>query len=539
MMQEFKGLPIAPGIAVGKIRFLEDGAFPVPVYHVDDIEAELLRLSLALEKAKSDLNKMLEEAIRTTDAGTAQIFRGQLLILSDELFLTEIRSLIRQQQKNAEAALEQVTSETITRFCDAGDPVLISRTADVRDAAESIRAALSEKKGAGYYDEAEEDFILAARNLTPGLLMQCDRTHLRALVTQDDTENSHTAILARAFKLPSLSGIPVTRHFDGKTAALDATHGFFALEPSEQTLDRILGLEKEEKLKQRTLSSLAGVETVSGSGQRLPVYANIASPEELPEVLSTGAEGIGLFRSEFLFLGKEGLPDEETQFLAYRRVLDAMGEKEVVIRTIDLGADKELPGYPAEKTENPGLGMRGIRFALFHRELFLTQLRALLRASAYGNLSVLYPMICSVAEFTEAKKLMEAAKKELEAGGIPVGHFRQGVMIETPAAVQLSEELAAEADFFSIGTNDLTQYTLAIDRKDPALISYYDPHHPAVLRQIAYTIRCGHEAGIRVGICGELAADTGMSETFLSYKADCLSVTPSEVLMVRKAILEH
>lgn len=530
-MQEFLGIRIAPGFAIGKIRLLQSGTPDVPDYTVQDTEAELLRFSSAVEKAKLSLGKLHGQTAEEADAETAEIFRAQQMILSDTIYLSAIQDMISNEKRNAEAAVRLVTEQNAAALSATDDPLVQERIRDLRDAESHILSSLSASEEKHF---AQSPFLLAAESMTPGELMGMDHTFLKGILTASDSVNSHTAILSRALGVPYLTGIPITADFDGTDAILDADKEKLMLSPGDALLFRYRLRHDRSGRAQHRLSSYKNKESITKSGRRLPVCANILSPAELPEVLEKGAEGIGLFRSEFLFLGKETLPDEETQLQAYRSVLEAMPEREVVIRTIDLGADKELPS--AFRVEEPeGQKLRGIRFALAHKEIFRIQLRALLRASVYGRLSILYPMVSEVSELKETETLMAQIQEELSREQLPVGSFSIGAMIETPEAVRNAAALMQKVDFFSIGTNDLTMYTLGLESRE-TIAADYDPKDSRILSQIQQVIEVAHAVNKQCRICGELAADTTLTKTFLDYGADALSVAPARILTLRREI---
>lgn len=535
-MERYTGRSILQGIAIGKIFFCSREEPVVPQRSITDPEAELERYENARKTAIRQLQELFEKAAEEVGEASASIFQAQIMILEDHGFHTCVKEIIEFEKRNAEYAVTAAGDRLSRRFSAMDDEYMKARSADIRDIAGRVAEIL--QGGRKEKNPGKAPVILAARELTPGETVQMDKTMLLGLVTEQGSTNSHTAILARAMNLPALTGIPVGPEMNGRTAVLDGFTGELILNPDEETL-RAYQKKQQEELGQRKLwQQWKNKDDVTLDGKQVELYANIGGVEDLAKVLENDAGGIGLFRSEFLYLGKNDYPTEEEQFQAYKTVAETMAGKKVIIRTLDMGADKQADYFRMEKEENPAMGYRGIRICLDRTEIFKTQLRAILRASAYGNLSVMYPMIISVKEVRQAKSIMEEVKRELEEKGILLGKVEQGIMIETPAAVLISDLLAREVDFFSIGTNDLTQYLLAADRQNARLDSLYDPRHPAVLRAIRLVIANGHQGGCRVGICGELGADTTLTETFLKMGIDELSVHPTAILPIRKVIRE-
>ena len=419
-------------------------------------------------------------------------------------------------------------------FATMDDDYMRARAIDVKDIGDRVIRILSGETSRGI--SSNEPVIVLADDLAPSETVQMDKTKVLAFVTRHGSTNSHTAILARTMNIPALIGVDYPENVEGRLAIVDGFTGEIIIEPDSEVLEAYKKKQKELDKRNSLLQELKGKPNVTKDGREIKLYANIGGVGDIPAVLENDAGGIGLFRSEFLYLNSEDYPTEEEQFAAYKAVAEAMEGRTVVIRTLDIGADKKVDYFNLDKEENPALGYRAIRICLDRTEMFKTQLRAILRASRFGNISVMYPMIISLDELLRAKELMEEARKELDQAGIECGQIEQGVMIETPAAVWISEELGKEADFFSIGTNDLSQYTLAIDRQNPNLDNFFDPHHPAILRAIEMTVENGHKGGAWVGICGELGADTSLTETFINMGVDELSVSPSQILKVREVI---
>lgn len=464
----------------------------------------------------------------------AAIFEVHGMMLEDDDFNDSIKNMIEAQKVNAEYAVASTGDNFSLMFSQMDDEYFQARSADIKDIAERVVRILQGKNADG--DLGDVPVILAAKDLAPSETVQMDKSKLLGFVTELGSSNSHTAILARTMNIPALIGIPVSEEMNGKMAVIDGVKGELIVEPDEELLASYQEKKREEERQRELLLQLKGKEDVTLDGKKIRLYANIGSVGDVARVLANDADGIGLFRSEFLYLEKDTFPTEEEQFQAYRTVAETMAGKKVIIRTLDIGADKQADYFNLDHEENPAMGYRAIRICLDRPEIFKTQLRALLRASAYGNIGIMYPMIISVNEVLQAKKYVEEIKAELDEKGIPYGDVEQGVMIETPAAVMISAQLAREVDFFSLGTNDLTQYTLAIDRQNAKLDNIYDSHHPAVLEMIRMTVENGHKENCWVGICGELGADTTLTETFLKMGVDELSVSPGSVLPIREII---
>lgn len=535
-MVTYVGKSILKGIAVGRLLFYAKEEQMVQRRSVDDVEAELLRYEKARAEAMAELSALYEKALKEVGEVNAAIFEVQSMMLEDDDFNDAVRNLMESQKVNAEYAAAVTGDNFAKMFSEMEDEYFKARSADVKDVSERV-VKLLHGKGT-VWEIGDEPVILAAKDLAPSETVQMDKTKLLGFVTELSSSNSHTAILARTMNIPALIGVPVREEMNGKMAVIDGEQGIFYVEPDEETLSVYQEKLKEQERKRKLLAELKGKENVTLDGKKIELYANIGSIGDTAKALANDAGGIGLFRSEFLYLEKSDYPTEEEQFQAYKAVAETMAGKKVVIRTLDIGADKQVEYFGLDHEENPAMGLRAIRICLTRPEIFKTQLRALLRASAYGNLAIMYPMIISVDEVRRIKAIVEETKQEMKEAGIPYGEFEQGIMIETPAAVMMSDLLAKEVDFFSIGTNDLTQYTLAIDRQNSKLDEFYDPHHPAVLRMIRMVVENGHKEGCWVGICGELGADETLTETFLKMGLDELSVSPSSILPIRKIVRE-
>ncbi|HIS25609.1 MAG TPA: phosphoenolpyruvate--protein phosphotransferase [Candidatus Pullilachnospira intestinigallinarum] len=535
-MERYTGKSILKGIAIGKILFYSKEEQVVQRRSITDPEAELARYEKARETAIEQLQALYEKALKEVGEVNAAIFEVHAMMLEDDDFNDSVKNIIESQKINAEYAVAATGDNFSRMFSEMDDEYMQARSADVKDIAERVVGILHGRRDGK--DLGEEPVILAAKDLAPSETVQMDKSKLLGFVTELGSANSHTAILARTMNIPALIGIHVGPEMDGLMAVIDGIAGELILNPDADTLKAYREKQQEELRQRELLQQLKNKEDVTLDGKHIKLYANIGSVGDTAKVLANDADGIGLFRSEFLYLEKSDYPTEEEQFQAYKTVAETMAGKKVIIRTLDIGADKQVDYFRMDQEENPAMGYRAIRICLDRTEIFKTQLRALLRASAYGNLSVMYPMIISVKEVRQIKAIVEEVRGELAEKGIPMGEIEQGIMIETPAAVLISDLLAKEVDFFSIGTNDLTQYTLAIDRQNAKLDSIYDAHHPAVLRAIQMVIENGHKGGCWVGICGELGADTTLTKTFLKMGIDELSVTPAAVLPIRKIIRE-
>lgn len=535
-METYTGKSIFKGIAIGKILFYQKGEQPVKRVKIEDTAEQIKRYEDARAKAAEQLQGLYEKALKEVGEANAAVFEVHQMMLEDDDYIDSVVNIIETQQVNAEFAVATTGDNFAKMFAEMEDDYFKARAADVKDISERMVNILSGNESGGAI--GDEPVIVVAEDLAPSETVQMDKEKLLAFVTRLGSANSHTAILARTMNIPALIEVDIKEEWNGKMAVVDGYTGTFYIDPDEVILKKMQE-KKEEDIKARELlQQLKGKEDVTVDGKHIKLYANIGGVKDVASVLANDAAGIGLFRSEFLYLEADNYPDEEAQFQAYKTVAENMAGKKVIVRTLDIGADKQVDYFNLDHEENPAMGYRAIRICLDRRDIFRTQLRALLRASAYGNIGIMYPMIISVDEVKEIKKIVESIKAELTEKGIEYGEVEQGIMIETPAAVMISDLLAEEVDFFSIGTNDLTQYTLAIDRQNSKLDNIYDAHHPAVLRMIQQTIENGHKAGCWVGICGELGADMTLTETFLKMGIDELSVSPTFVLPIRKLIRE-
>ena len=535
-MEKYTGKSIFKGIAIGKILFYQKGEQPVKRVKIEDTAEQIKRYEDARAKAAEQLQGLYEKALKEVGEANAAVFEVHQMMLEDDDYIDSVVNIIETQQVNAEFAVATTGDNFAKMFAEMEDDYFKARAADVKDISERMVNILSGNESGGAL--GDEPVIVVAEDLAPSETVQMDKEKLLAFVTRLGSANSHTAILARTMNIPALIEVDIKEEWNGKMAVVDGYTGTFYIDPDEDILKKMQE-KKEEDIKARELlQELKGKEDVTVDGKHIKLYANIGGVKDVASVLANDAAGIGLFRSEFLYLEADNYPDEEAQFQAYKTVAENMAGKKVIVRTLDIGADKQVDYFNLDHEENPAMGYRAIRICLDRRDIFRTQLRALLRASAYGNIGIMYPMIISVDEVKEIKKIVESIKTELTEKGIEYGEVEQGIMIETPAAVMISDLLAEEVDFFSIGTNDLTQYTLAIDRQNSKLDNIYDAHHPAVLRMIQQTIENGHKAGCWVGICGELGADMTLTETFLKMGIDELSVSPTFILPIRKLIRE-
>ena len=537
-MQIYSGKSVFSGIAIGKICVYQKSEQQVKRVRTEDSEKEWARYNEAKEKALDQLRGLYEKALKEVGEANAAIFEVHQMMLEDDDYNESIENIIRTQKVNAEYAVASTSDNFSTMFSSMDDDYMKERAADVKDISERILSLLAGgEKGKVVTDEP---VIIVADDLAPSETVQLEKDKVLSFVTVHGSVNSHTAILARTMAIPALIGteMPLDERVDGKFAVVDGVNGKIYVEPDEETLAELKERQREELEKKELLLQLKGKENITLDGKKIMLYANIGNIKDLATVVQNDAGGIGLFRSEFIYLEKEDYPTEEEQFKIYKTAVETMAGKRVIIRTLDIGADKQCDYFKMEKVENPALGYRALRICLTQTEIFKTQLRALFRASAYGNLAIMYPMITSLWEVKRIKEIVEEVKAELTAEEIEFGNPQQGIMIETPAAVMVSGELAKEVDFFSIGTNDLTQYTLAIDRQNPKLDLFYNAHHPAVLSMIKMTVENAHKAGIWAGICGELGADTSLTKDFLAMGVDELSVSPGSILPIRKIILE-
>ena len=533
-MKVLEGKSVFPGIAIGKIQVWKEEWDQVKRIHVPDRNQELRRLEEAKEKAIAELKELHRKAEIEAGSYEAEIFEVHQMMLDEGEYIETIRSRIRTESVNAEYAATAAGEHFADMFRKMDNEYMKERAADILDITRRLVRALSGEKQ--NRNIIQEPVILAAQNLSPSDTILLDKSKILAFVLKKGSVNSHTAILARAMNIPALIQVPFSDDMEGSMAIVDGDKGKLFLDPDQDYLEKYTKEQNAEQEKQKLLNQLKGKETVTKGGRRIKLFANIGSREDVDAVLDNDGEGIGLFRSEFLYLGKEQLPSEEEQFQIYKDVARRMGDKRVIIRTLDLGADKQAPCFPMDKEENPAMGCRGIRLCLEHPQVFKTQLKAILRAGMYGNLSIMYPMITSIGELGKIREILQTAKQELQEEGKPYKDLEQGIMVETPAAAMISDLLAKNVDFFSIGTNDLTQYTLAMDRQNEKLESFYEPGHEAVLRLIRMVIENAHKAGIWAGICGELGADTRFTEEFVKMGIDELSVSPSRILPLRRLI---
>lgn len=537
-MQTYKGKSVFGGIAIGRIRVYQKNRQQVRRTRIEDTEAELARYERARIETVNQLKVLYEKALVEVGEENAAIFEIHGMMLEDGDYNESVQNMIQSNCINAEFAVAATGDNLSQMFAAMQDEYMRARAADIKDITERIIGNL---QGTAKEDKVVgEPAIIVAEDLAPSETVQLDKKLILSFVTIQGSPNSHTAILARTMGIPALVGtsIPPEADLDGKMAIVDGTTGVLYVEPEEGLLREMEGRKEEEVRKRELLLEMKGQESITADGHRIRLYANIGNIDDLAAVLENDAEGIGLFRSEFLYLQRDTYPTEDEQFAIYKKVAETMAGKTAIIRTLDIGADKQCEYFGLEKEENPALGCRAIRICLKRPEIFKTQLRALYRASAFGRLAIMYPMIISSEEVRRIKKITEEVKRGLRTQGIEYGEPEQGIMIETPAAVMMSRELAREVDFFSIGTNDLTQYTLAIDRQNQNLEEFYDPHHPAIMRMIEMTVQNAHAEGIWVGICGELGGDREVTDSLLRMGVDELSVSPGNILPLRKAIRE-
>lgn len=533
-MKVLEGKSVFGGIAIGKISFLEQGESLVKRVRIENVKAEQERFEAAREKAKTELQELYDKALREVGEASAMIFEVHQMMLEDLDYVESVINMIDTQKINAEYAVARTGDNFSQIFASMEDAYMKERAADVKDISNRVVRILQGKKSGGL--DTGEPVILAADDLAPSETVQLDKSKVLSFVTRHGSTNSHTAILARTMNIPALIGVELEQSMDGKLAIVDGFSGKLYLEPEEEILEEYQKKKEEEQKKKELLQTLKGKETITKDGRKINLYANIGGVEDVASVLANDAGGIGLFRSEFLYLESDTYPTEEEQFATYKTVAETMAGKKVIIRTLDIGADKQVDYFDMEKEENPAMGYRAIRICLDRVEVFKTQLRAIYRASYYGCIAIMFPMIISVEEVKKIKEIVEEVKEELKEQGIPYGEVELGIMIETPAAALISDLLAKEVDFFSIGTNDLTQYTLAIDRQNPKLDSIYDAHHTAILRLLQMVVDNGHKENCWVGICGELGADLSLTERFMQMGFDELSVSPSMILPVREKI---
>ena len=537
-MQIYNGKSVFGGIAIGKISVYQKKEQQVKRVKIDDPEQEMARYEKAKAEGIKQLQGLYDKALREVGEANAAIFEVHQMMMEDDGYNESVENIIRSQGVNAEYAVATTGDNYAQMFSAMDDDYMRERAADVRDISERLLTVLNgEETGAV---DADEPKIIVAEDLAPSETVQLDKDKVLSFVTVKGSLNSHTAILARTMAIPALvnTSVSLESEMDGRLGIVDGADGTFYVDPDEATLAEMKKRQEEDLSRKQLLLTLKGKENVTLDGQKVMLYANIGNIKDLATVIQNDAGGIGLFRSEFIYLEKEDFPTEEEQFQIYRQVAQTMAGKRVIIRTLDIGADKQCDYFHMEHEENPALGCRAIRICLTRPEIFKTQLRALFRASAFGKIAIMYPMITSVQEVRKIKEIVEEVKAELTSQGVEFGNPEQGIMIETPAAAIISDDLAKEVDFFSIGTNDLSQYTMPIDRQNPQLDLFFDPHHPAVLRMISLVMENAHKAGIWAGICGELGADQSLTKEFLAMGVDELSVSPGSILSLRKIILE-
>ena len=537
-MEKFFGKSVYKAITLGKVLVFARNENQIKRRKIEAVDGEIARLEAAIAKATEQLQELYEKAVKEVGEASAAIFEFHQMMLEDDDYLDSMHEIIRGEEVNAEYAVAQTGDNFSAMFAGMEDDYMKARAIDVKDVSERLVRILSGTESNGKM--GEEPVIIVADDLSPSETVQMDKEKILAFVTVHGSTNSHTAILARMMNIPAIIGVPLEldKIPNGCQAIVDGISGEVILEPEASEIELAKKKIKEQAEKQQLLLEMKGKPTVTQSGKEIKLYANIGNVSDLAYVLENDAAGIGLFRSEFLYLGKDDYPTEEEQFTAYKQVLQTMAGKKVIIRTLDIGADKQVDYFHLGKEDNPAMGYRAIRICLSEPEIFKTQLRALFRASVYGNLSIMYPMIISTSEVKQIQAIVSEVKQELEELQIPYKEPEQGIMIETPAAVMISDELAKMVDFFSIGTNDLTQYTLAIDRQNEKLDPFYNAHHEAILRMIQLVADNAHKEGKWVGICGELGADTELTEKFIEMGIDELSVSPSMVLPIRKIIRE-
>ncbi|MDY4839287.1 MAG: phosphoenolpyruvate--protein phosphotransferase [Lachnospiraceae bacterium] len=535
-MEKYSGKTIFQGIAIGKIKFYQNEEKTVKRCRIEDTTEEVNRYETAKETAIAQLNELYQKACKEVGEVNAAVFEVHAMMLEDADYNDSVKNIIEQQNVNAEYAVA-ITGDNFSKmFAEMDDEYFKARSADILDISDRVVAVLSGNTKEKY--NFDEPVILVSDDLAPSETVQMDKSKLLAFVTRYGSSNSHTAILARTMMIPALIGIEIKEEWDGKNAIVDGINGILYIEPEADILQEMQEKQQHMQQERKLLAELKGKEDVTKSGKKIKLFANIGSVSDVTDVLKNDAAGIGLFRSEFLYLQQDHLPTEEEQFQVYKTVAENMAGRKVIIRTLDIGADKQVDYLHLAKEDNPAMGYRAIRICLTQTDIFKTQLRALFRASKFGNIAIMFPMIISVDEVKKIKAIVNEVKQELDNAGFSYGNVELGIMIETPAAVMMSDELSKEVDFFSIGTNDLTQYTLAIDRQNAKLDEFYDSHHPAVLRMIQMVIQNAHKNNCWVGICGELGADLTLTRQFIEMGIDELSVSPSFVLPIRKIIRE-
>lgn len=535
----YEGKAVFEGVAIGKISVYAKNEQSVKRIKVDDTAAEIERYAKAREKAIDQLKALYEKAVKEVGEASAEIFEAHQLMVDDEDYIESVENIIESEEVNAEYAVAVTGDNFAKMFSEMEEEYFRGRAADIKDITERILNALSGEGADGIV--SDEPVIVVADDLAPSETVQMDKDMILSFVTVHGSANSHTSILAKTMSIPAIIGcpIPLSDEVNGKLAIVDGYEGKIYVEPDEDILAAKKKLLLEEEEKKNLLERLKGKENVTLDGQKINLYANIGNTKDLGLVLKNDAGGIGLFRSEFIYLGSDNYPTEDEQFAIYKQVAQTLAGKKVIIRTLDIGADKQADYFELPKEENPAMGLRAIRICLTRPEVFKTQLRAILRASAFGKISIMFPMIISVDEVKKIKSIVEEVKKELDSDGLAYDKdIELGIMIETPAAVMIADELAEEVDFFSVGTNDLTQYTLAIDRQNQSLDEFYDSHHPAIMRMLAMIADAAHRHGAWAGICGELGADLSLTKEFLAMGYDELSVSPGRILPIRKTVLE-
>lgn len=533
-MQVATGKSILKGVAIGNLRVHESGGAEIVMTSNRTAPEEWERFEKAVEQAQEELGQLYDKALEETGEETAAIFEVHQMMLEDDDYVEAIRAIIGTQNATAEYAVQRTGENFAKTFAQMDDEYMRARAADVKDISKRVVNILT-GKGSSVL-ESDEPFILVADDLTPSETVQLDKSKLLGFVTRHGSKNSHTAILARMMNIPALIGVDYDKDWDGKQGIIDGYNATLYVEPTEEVFEALDKKKTADEERAKLLQTLKKKSNVTKDGTEIKVYANIGNVSDVGLALQNDAQGIGLFRSEFIYLESSDYPTEDEQFEIYKSVVETMGGKKVIIRTLDIGADKQASYFGIAKEENPALGYRAIRICLTRPNVFKTQLKAILRAAPFGMVSIMFPMIISVDEVRKAKAILEECQKELEAAGVQCGAVEVGIMIETPAAVMMADELAEEVDFFSLGTNDLTQYTLAIDRQNDELDDFYDPHHPAILRMIKHVVDAGHRHNAWVGICGELGADEELTETFLRMGVDELSVSPGAILPLRREI---
>ncbi len=535
-MIKYTGNIASKGIAYGEIQELKSKDTAVRRERIESIDEEIKRFEEAQEKAITQLDELYEIALKEVGEANAMIFDVHKMMVEDDDYVDSVKNIITTQSMNAEYAVAVTGHNFAEIFASMDDEYMQGRAADVEDISDRIVAILSNRQDQSL--SFEKPCVIVADDLTPSETVQMDKSKILAFVTRKGSVNSHTAILSRTMAIPAIVSVDMPTDLTGKMAVVDGFKGEFIVEPEEEVLTYVKEIQEREEKKKALLKEYKGRETVTKSGKKINLYANVGSVGDVGLALQNDSEGVGLFRSEFLYLECDDFPTEEMQFNAYKQAAEMLAGKKVIIRTMDIGADKQIDYLDLGEEENPALGYRAVRICLTQEEIFRTQLRALVRASGYGKISIMVPMICSVWEVERVKEILEEVKQQIQSEGFRIGDIEFGIMIETPAAVMIADDLAPLVDFFSVGTNDLTQYTLAIDRQNEKLNRFYDAHHPAVLKMIKQITDVAHKHNIWAGICGELAADTTLTKTFVEYGVDELSVTPSVLLAVRQAVCE-